>query len=210
MPDFVEQWKNGIYNKIERLISRGHLEEALVLIECLARMEYIYNQTFCDDTLEEYLGHVVRNIQTRYDISVSNSRNQKVLFYDGVGFNTRGLALIYTEASPENLKNYVGIDSGYIQYLWRFGIIGAVLLLTAQFLLFYIAWRSTKKRQAKCILATFPFMILTYLFKLYSWGNFGAAFICFSLPVVIIVDAQKQERRLALSLLGRQEWTIRK
>ena len=98
-------------------------------------------------------------------------------------------------ASPEFLEGYIGIDSGYIQYLWRFGVIGSVCLLAAQFLLFAVAWRSNKRRAARCILAIFPVMILTYLFKLYSWGNLGAAFILFSLPAVIVVDGQRARRR---------------
>lgn len=186
-----------------------HIKTYLLSLLILLPLTAFAYQHFIADESKDW---VMNGLQETVNLSHGEVTGvySQILDEDIVFPSTLYNVILGSGASPENLKNYVGIDSGYIQYLWRFGIIGAVLLLTAQFLLFYIAWRSTKKRQAKCILATFPFMILTYLFKLYSWGNFGAAFICFSLPVVIIVDAQKQERRLALSLLGGREWTIRK
>lgn len=110
--------------------------------------------------------------------------------------------LLGSGASPENLEHYRGIDSGYIQFLWRFGIIGSLLLLGGEFFLFCVAWRCTKSRQAKCILVAFSAIILMYLFKLYSWTNTGAAFILFTLPVVIILDGKKSRYAGDISLSG--------
>lgn len=82
--------------------------------------------------------------------------------------------------SPESLSSFSGIDSGYIQCLWRYGIIGSILFLFAYFLLFVIACWKTERR-IRCLGTGIVLIFIVYLFKLFSLSNFGSVFLIFGL-----------------------------
>jgi len=80
---------------IQKELDRQNINGALDLIHMAARMLYVENQCFVDEDLESWLQQIAEKLnpihQTRFDPDV-------VLFYDGFGYNNRGLARIYLKA----------------------------------------------------------------------------------------------------------------
>ena len=80
---------------IQKELDRQNINGALDLIHMAARMLYVENQCFVDEDLERWLQQIVEKLdpaqQTQFDPGV-------VLFYDGFGYNSRGLAQIYLKA----------------------------------------------------------------------------------------------------------------
>lgn len=92
---------NRLLEKLSRIAIESYpcnrLDRSLDAIRAAADIQYQWNQGYTDDVLESTLLKIAQTI----DISPFQyeSPNQKtVLFYDGFGLDTRGLALIYTKA----------------------------------------------------------------------------------------------------------------
>lgn len=81
--------------KIYKLLMRQDWENALKLIEFEGKLKYSTNQIYTCERLENYLKKIVESIIVPFEY---RKENRKVLFYDGFGFDTRGLALIYLKA----------------------------------------------------------------------------------------------------------------
>ena len=74
-------------------------EEALAKITTLANSLYESNQYYVDDDLENALLNIQKQLQKKCDFEEIKDVNTKtVLFYDGFGLDSRGLAYIYLKA----------------------------------------------------------------------------------------------------------------
>lgn len=82
-------------------------------------------------------------------------------------------------AAPEVISTYVGIDSGIVQSIWRFGLIGLLFLFAGFFHMFH-----TKSKDHGYILPL-AVIFLLYLFKLYGLFNLGSVPLIYMLPVLL-------------------------
>ena len=99
----VDEWKKKEYAVLRQLIDKRRYEEALTLIACIADLEYDYNQHYYNEKLEESILEIA--LLKKEKIFISPVRDQRsVFFYDGFGFETRGLALIYIKALSRMFK----------------------------------------------------------------------------------------------------------
>ena len=89
--DLVLQMKK----KIQREIGKRHYEQALKLISCCADILYLSNIYYVDNDLEHNISVIANSIELDH-FSVPD--NDVVVFFDGFGFNDRGLILIYLKA----------------------------------------------------------------------------------------------------------------
>lgn len=95
-------------------------------------------------------------------------------------------------SSPELIGGYAGIDSGYIQCIWRYGIFGSVLLLGGYIRMYIISYKSTENVMNKAVLVSTMIIFLTYLFKLFSISNYGANVLIFGIPAFIIAHKNRK------------------
>lgn len=99
-PNF-EKLSEKLNSIIEESIEKKNYEKALEAMEASSGLHYEWNQTYVDETLEEQLHKIKEQIKQDYHIFHKEDKKDNVIvFYDGVGADTRGLALIY-------LKNLV-------------------------------------------------------------------------------------------------------
>lgn len=96
-------------------------------------------------------------------------------------------------AGPETIANYIGIDSGYIQCLWRYGIIGSLLLFFGYINMFSLSFFKIKSRQYRCSISFIAGIFFVYLIKLFSISNYGSAVLVFGIPSIILI--QKNVKR---------------
>ena len=89
--------------------------------------------------------------------------------------------------APEVLEGYSGIDSGYIQCLWRFGIIGSALLFIGYLNMFLMAAVRNRSKKAYCTIAVLAMLFFVYLVKLYALENAGANILVFGIPSLLLV-----------------------
>lgn len=108
--------------------------------------------------------------------------------------------------SPEVLAGYRGIDSGYIQCLWRFGIVGSILLFAGYLNMFAMAVFRNRSKKVYCTIAVLAMLFFVYLFKLYALDNAGANILVFGIPSALLVcdkmDDKDQLRMLRAMLKG--------
>ena len=81
---------------INESIQRGNYEKTLAGINACAQLLYIWNQRYTDEELERYIEEISSKV-VKVNLKEDADRNT-VLFYDGFGLDTRGLALIYLKA----------------------------------------------------------------------------------------------------------------
>lgn len=85
--------------QIRQFILLHKYEEALSKIANMANMLYESNQYYVDNDLENALFNIQKQLQKKYDFEEIKDVNTKtVLFYDGFGLDSRGLAYIYLKA----------------------------------------------------------------------------------------------------------------
>lgn len=79
----------------EQYCNKGKMEEALDFFRTSAKLQFCYNQWYCDDYIEKQL----KKIALKINIHFTHEKDEKtVLFYDGFGHDIRGLAYIYLES----------------------------------------------------------------------------------------------------------------
>ena len=97
---------------IEKKIKEKQYEDALRAISVCGEIFYSHNQTYTDDFLENNLLLISRELsKNKGKKSREKCLNDKktILFYDGFGLDTRGLALIFLKALVE-----LGYDVVYV------------------------------------------------------------------------------------------------
>ncbi len=94
---------NNIINKLKRItiksIESNKIEKAYASLASCASLLYAYNQRYCDDELESYVLKLSSMLFEKNSSNYTKNKDKKIiLFYDGFGLDTRGLALIYLKA----------------------------------------------------------------------------------------------------------------
>lgn len=89
-----------IKRKVNKLINEKKYNLALQTIGFAANVMYEYNQKYSDIELEKYLGDICEKVIVNNNITKIGN-HKIVLFYDGFGFDFRGLAFIYLSALAE-------------------------------------------------------------------------------------------------------------
>lgn len=102
MNGYVESTVEKLQEKIKECIKTKRINDALILINLCADILYNYNQNFVDDFLEKTIHKISEEILgSSQSIEVEHN---KVVFYDGFGFDRRGLAQIYIKALSRRYK----------------------------------------------------------------------------------------------------------
>lgn len=92
-------WIQQNKNEIKKLVFLQKYEEALAKITTLANSLYESNQYYVDDDLENALLNIQKQLQKKCGFDEIKDVNTKtVLFYDGFGLDSRGLAYVYLKA----------------------------------------------------------------------------------------------------------------
>ena len=93
-----------IQEKLKKIASKAiqteDYETALCAIAAAGHILYMHNQVYTDETLEKQLLEIetcaLKHVNNEF--SEKNTDDKTVLFYDGFGLDTRGLALIFLRA----------------------------------------------------------------------------------------------------------------
>lgn len=95
----IESKYRLIIKKTERCISSGQQDNALRLLELAGSYLYKMNYKYMDEACERWICHLSASV--RWDKN-PEEKGKRIVFYDGFGFDTRGLALIYIKALLHN------------------------------------------------------------------------------------------------------------
>lgn len=82
---------------IDQSIKNKEYERTMSAIDACANILYQWNQVYVYDNLENKINILANNL-VKNIFDEQNTQKKVVLFYDGFGSNTRGLALIYLKA----------------------------------------------------------------------------------------------------------------
>lgn len=100
---------------------------------------------------------------------------------------------------PNNI-GLSGIDSGYIQCIWRHGLLGTIVLFGAFLYYFLYFGKRFDEKMEKTIIIVLPLLLFTYLVKISGFENAGGNFIIFGTPIVAYFSLQKNDFRRDLIL----------
>jgi len=95
----MKKYLDGTLQKLcaaaEKELSQGRIDGAMVAVSSAARILYAANHIYTDDGLEVLLKGIVDKLPTP---AAREAKPGLILFYDGFGFNNRGLVQIYLKA----------------------------------------------------------------------------------------------------------------
>lgn len=92
--------------------------------------------------------------------------------------------------APRNFS-LVGIDIGYIQSIWMYGVIGTILLFTGYFAMFFQLYKFSNNKKGRSIAICFSLLFFLYTIKLFASHYPGSNFILFGVPILLMVEQQK-------------------
>lgn len=102
--DNTEKKKKAVDSAVRRLhkiaeksIKKRNYETALEAISACAELEYYWNQFYVDEHLEKLLSDMQKDV-VETPLQKKGTNKQTILFYDGFGYDTRGLMLNYIDA----------------------------------------------------------------------------------------------------------------
>lgn len=100
----VEQFIITLKRKADKHYRSGNYEKAMSAISCAAKVMYDYNQFYTDDELEQYIDLITRKFKPDFQNELDHyeKENRTILFYDGFGMDTRGVAKMYLNALKAN------------------------------------------------------------------------------------------------------------
>ncbi|MGN0730495.1 MAG: glycosyltransferase family 4 protein [Treponema sp.] len=103
---YVQEQYSKAVGIINKNLQKKNFEKALAGISVCANLMYMWNQQYTDDFLEDAVAVVAQNT---FNNQLDNIciRQDTVLFYDGFGLDTRGLALIYLKALASSSKKII-------------------------------------------------------------------------------------------------------
>ncbi len=101
-----------VTNIIENSVLQKKYERAMAALAICAEIEFQWNQYYCNEKLEKYLLEISSHIFT-IKSKETYEKEDTIVFYDGFGLDTRGLALIYIKALVESEKKivYITLDT---------------------------------------------------------------------------------------------------
>jgi hypothetical protein len=111
--------------------------------------------------------------------------NQDILMPNDVLFGAGG--------APRSFS-ISGIDVGYIQSIWMYGLVGTILLFFGYFVLFFQQYKSSSGKRGKIISISFLFLFLLYMIKLFAAHYPGSNFILFGIPILLILDHKESHK----------------
>lgn len=86
----------------DRALEKNDIDKAMAALGAMATLKYQYNQHYVDEYIEEKVGRIAADSKRLKSVDKSifkhGGRSDRVLFYDGFGLDTRGLARIYLKA----------------------------------------------------------------------------------------------------------------
>lgn len=124
-------------------------------------------------------------------------------------FNRSGKTGVYSEIFGSDLSfppsvllgaggapsafSHGGVDNGYINCLWYFGLIGTILLFAGYINMFHVLRKNTQSKLYKVISVVLITIFFVYQLKIYSIDNFGGNVIIFGVPTLIIALQQSRD-----------------
>lgn len=125
-------------------------------------------------------------------------------------FKGDGSAGVYTEIFQADLQfpaNFLfgagldpnkigiaGIDSGYVQCIWRYGLLGTLVLFSAIISYFLFFWNRIHGKTERTMLVLLPMLLFVYLLKISGLENPGGNFIIFGTPIVAFCSYKNTTR----------------
>ena len=146
-------------------------------------ISYFVFVQFIPDNMAKY---ITNGLQDIFNLMIAGRRTG--FFEDIASQNVYPDNVIFGEgASPEALG--VGnVDYGYLQCMWRYGIIGTFIMIFAIINYFYYMFMKLKKHRDKfgeIYVICCAFLFFVFLYKLYAIGAMGASFMCFGIPFIL-------------------------
>ena len=97
-------------------ITKHKFEKALAAISFIGYYLYQYNQFYVEDELEGYLSNISDCLKDIYKVNKYIETSQNIIFYDGFGLDTRGVALMYLNALGLNNYHVIYVTNKKVQY----------------------------------------------------------------------------------------------
>ena len=102
--------------------------------------------------------------------------------------------ILFGAGLDPNRIGIAGIDSGYVQCIWRYGVLGTLVLFSAIISYFLYFWNRIHFKMERTMLVLLPMLLFVYLLKISGLENPGGNFIIFGIPIVAFCSYKNATR----------------
>lgn len=113
----VEEFIAKLKKIANKSVGSGDYDKAMAAIASAGWILYQYNQTYTDDELENLIDLISSKMGNKYYeiLSRMHSDSNTVLFYDGFGMDTRGVAIMYLKALSKGGYRIIYVTDSYAE-----------------------------------------------------------------------------------------------
>lgn len=184
----------GIISTLFFYMDKHHISRVIVylVIVVLAVIMMIYLINYLPEGTQEW-------IQKGFDETLSIIKDGQISgVYEELLVNDWKIpdgVIIGVGASPEML-GYGNADNGYVQFLWRFGIIGTIIFFTALGYSLRKLYKTTPDKEFKCEAVVLAIFFLIYNFKMFTINNSAGNFIIFAIIIYELERSHYEYKKL--------------
>lgn len=111
--DKVEKFLCALKRRAIKAKCKKQYEKVMAYVEMASHINYEYNQKYTDEDLEKLSTYIANYLKISYQSKLEQYEkdDKTVLFYDGFGFDMRGVASIYLSALLKNGYHVVYVTS---------------------------------------------------------------------------------------------------
>ena len=95
---FFDKYDKKLMQICNKAIKKNKVDLVAICIEAMAQLYYEWNQFYTNDFLEDKVSQLAQLVVPKIEVNEHSNEIKTILFYDGFGLDSRGLALIYLKA----------------------------------------------------------------------------------------------------------------
>ena len=166
------------------------IKNVLKIIGIVALALVVFSQllTLLPDSMIKWLSGGLDDILLFFSGSDESTVFSKILGEDLIYPNS----ILLGAGGSSSSFNYHGVDNGYINCIWNFGLIGTVLLLFGYIRMFKMVYNKSDYSYNKAISVAYTVIFFVYLVKIYSIDNFGGNTLIFGISSMLLVTYKNQ------------------
>ncbi len=113
----VDKLVNNLKKVMNEALGKDDQEKAMASVSAGCKVLYYYNQRYTDSDYEEGISRIAKYYSEKFrdELKKYSPDNNTVLFYDGFGLDTRGVARMYINAIVKNGYNLVYVTHSRAQ-----------------------------------------------------------------------------------------------
>lgn len=180
---------------ISLFYARGKVIKNFIGYSAIVIMIFIIGCYVVSILPESTLSWVTEGLESVYELLIEQKYSGIFLSFFLYHLNFPNDIIFGDGAIPDAMYYNVS-DIGYVQCIWRYGVIGTILLLMGIAYFFYSVYKRNRKKEMRCFILCSSCIFFVYLIKLFSLYNLGGYAVFIPIIIMSLLEKNKCNDRI--------------